>query len=355
MSKSRQQLERAYRLIKRDRVDEAQQMIRPVLEEEPDNAHAWWLLAYASQDPNEIRSALHKVLDLDPDYVNAPKARDMLAALDERYPAGRVFTPAAGETTGAFEEELYSDVFASQDEEPIPVTDDLFGDVERSIFERADEEPLGKSFEVSSGPGEELDLSKLFKDEEEELDEEALARRDERGARPRGRGLRRLALILLVVIAAAVVVGLVYVLSGGEGGEDDPGALQEAQVADTALTGVLANTQTDLTAANLSSEHRALIAESSEGQTLFVEFCGQPTPELATLVAQGMGIAVRQAPAVENLLAAVGVSVNLCGAGAGDTLYRAVVPVADAIRYLDGEFGAGETGLAGFQATWKTS
>ncbi len=66
MDDTREQLRRAYRYIRHDRTQEAQQILRPLLEREPDNVHAWWLLAHAVTDPEEIRYALTRVLTLDP-------------------------------------------------------------------------------------------------------------------------------------------------------------------------------------------------------------------------------------------------------------------------------------------------
>ena len=43
----RTQLERAYRLIQQERLDEASALLQPLVKKEPDNADAWWLLANA--------------------------------------------------------------------------------------------------------------------------------------------------------------------------------------------------------------------------------------------------------------------------------------------------------------------
>jgi len=106
---------------------------------------------------------------------------------------------------------------------------------------------------------------------------------------------------------------------------------------------------------DLGSEKRVVVAQGALGNTLFVEFCSQPSPDMPGLIAQAMAVAVQSAPALGADLAAVGVSVNLCGSTPQDTLYRASVPVQDAVRFLNGELGEGENGLAGFQATWKVS
>ncbi len=82
MTTTRELLKEAYRLIRRDQPELARDILRPILEDEPENAHAWWLLAYSVDDPHEVREALTKVLEIDPGYTNADKAREMLAALE---------------------------------------------------------------------------------------------------------------------------------------------------------------------------------------------------------------------------------------------------------------------------------
>ncbi|HVO70790.1 MAG TPA: tetratricopeptide repeat protein, partial [Aggregatilineaceae bacterium] len=92
MSGTQDELKRAYNFIKHDQTDEAQAVLRPILAQEPENVHAWWLLAHALTDPGEIRDALTKVITLDPNYPNAPKARELLAQLDQHYPEEVEFT-----------------------------------------------------------------------------------------------------------------------------------------------------------------------------------------------------------------------------------------------------------------------
>ena len=86
MNEIREQLERAYRYIKHDRTAEAEQILRSLLDEDSENVHAWWLLAHAQTDTDEIRHALNRVLALDPGYPNARKARELLDALESHFP-----------------------------------------------------------------------------------------------------------------------------------------------------------------------------------------------------------------------------------------------------------------------------
>jgi hypothetical protein len=79
-------LNRAYELIEADRLDEAQNILKPILDGNPDNADAWWLYAHAVTDPDTARTALSNVKRLEPDY---PGAAALLQSLDEKYPTAR--------------------------------------------------------------------------------------------------------------------------------------------------------------------------------------------------------------------------------------------------------------------------
>jgi Tfp pilus assembly protein PilF len=57
MSTTAENLKRAYQLIRNDQTADAQNILRPILDSEPDKALAWWLLAYAADDPKEVRYA----------------------------------------------------------------------------------------------------------------------------------------------------------------------------------------------------------------------------------------------------------------------------------------------------------
>ena len=372
------ELKRAYNFIKHDQTDEAQAILRPILAQEPENVHAWWLLAHALTDPAEIRNALTKVITLDPNYSNAGKARRLLAQLDEQYPEASapgtfeeavvdegvfVAGPVEEEEEGAFWEESFDSAFPTQDETPFLVGEQ-FPDLGEDMFSTEEEGEAGVVFAAPSQPSTatETDLRAMFEFQPEAaavVDEGIEAAREEKAARRRGRGGRLLRLVvglLLILVLAAVVIAAL-VLGGGTKAKADPGRLKVlAQAAEPAnVQNALDAAKGELVAANLGSEAQVVVAESSLGQTLFVEFCSQPAPDLAPLIARGMDIAARQARTIEGTLPAVGVSVDLCSGDTRDNLYRASVPTPDAIRYLDGEFGQGEVGAASFQGLWKTS
>jgi hypothetical protein len=83
---SSQKLKQAYELIKAKKKQEAIDILLPILKFDDKNADAWWLMANALDDPDEIREALEKVLRLRP--VD-DKARRMLDNLNLRYPPTR--------------------------------------------------------------------------------------------------------------------------------------------------------------------------------------------------------------------------------------------------------------------------
>jgi hypothetical protein len=366
MSNSKDQLKHAYKLIKRDKTDEARAIIRPILDAEPDNAQAWWLLAHTVDDPKEVRAALNKMLALDPRNTNAPKARELLSMLDQQFPTPSIFGeeedsfspfPASEAPTSAnvfatdFESDFPSDDFESLGEQMFP------GFEEPASSEKP--EPAGVSFDIpKSKPEEDSDIVKLFQFEgAEDLDDEAKAALEEKAARRAGgRGRRLFRVVLLLLLVSAIAVGAAYVLlSGGESKKKDPGVLAAVQVQSDNVSQAISTAENELGAVELGSEKHVVVAQGALGNTLFVEFCSQPAPNMPNLIAQAMQIAVQRAPQLGEDLAAVGVSVNLCSSTPHDTLYRASVPVKDAVRFLNGEFGEGETGLAGFQATWKVS
>ncbi len=78
-----QALSQAFQLVEEGKNEEAIAILQPLLDRDPDNADAWWILSYAVSDPQKARNALNQVLRIDRNY---PGARDMLAQLDEKYP-----------------------------------------------------------------------------------------------------------------------------------------------------------------------------------------------------------------------------------------------------------------------------
>ena len=76
-------LAQAHEYIEAGNLEDAENLIRSLLEQEPDNTDAWWLLAHSVRDPDAAREALDQVLRRDP---NDQQALSLLAALDDRFP-----------------------------------------------------------------------------------------------------------------------------------------------------------------------------------------------------------------------------------------------------------------------------
>jgi len=69
-------LQRAYTLIENDEPEKAQEILAPLLQEDANNAHLWWVYTHAVNDASIGQAALERVLELDPQY---PGARELKA------------------------------------------------------------------------------------------------------------------------------------------------------------------------------------------------------------------------------------------------------------------------------------
>ncbi len=77
-------LAQAHAYIEAGNLEDAENLIRSLLEQDPENTDAWWLLAHSVRDARAAREALDEVLRLDP---NDQQARSLLSALDDRFPS----------------------------------------------------------------------------------------------------------------------------------------------------------------------------------------------------------------------------------------------------------------------------
>jgi tetratricopeptide (TPR) repeat protein len=82
---SREQLDRAYSLIKNGQLQEAISIIEAVIRADRDNENAWWLLANATTELAAKRNALNNVLRLTQNSQRADKARSILQAINDPY------------------------------------------------------------------------------------------------------------------------------------------------------------------------------------------------------------------------------------------------------------------------------
>ncbi len=73
-------LQRAYELIEKDELEQAQEILTPLLESDSNNASLWWVYTHAVRDKVIGQAALARVLELDPAY---PGARELKADLQQ--------------------------------------------------------------------------------------------------------------------------------------------------------------------------------------------------------------------------------------------------------------------------------
>jgi hypothetical protein len=74
-------LQQAYTLIENDELEKAQELLAPLLEEDANNVHLWWVYTHAVRDTGIGQAALERVLELDPQYPGARELKvDVLEA-----------------------------------------------------------------------------------------------------------------------------------------------------------------------------------------------------------------------------------------------------------------------------------
>lgn len=288
MSDTQAQLNTAYDLIQQEQDDAALAILRPIVEAEPTNADAWWLITYATDDPQEARRALVNVLKAQPGHHDA---RANLTQLNDIAPP----TPA--------EEALLAEVPPiPKDSKPGGVLDDLLIDEDDDLFADvlATEEPA------------------------------KIQEKDDEG------GLSTVTQILLGIVAVIMAVVLGTVLLNEEqdadAGRADLAALEDDGAVDT------------LASLSFGEENSSIFAETDLGKTLFVQTCVCTTadctgpspadiPSVALSSIQSAAVAVASSGAQEDV-PGVGVEISACD-NTDDTLYRAYVATETASSGLD--------------------
>lgn len=378
-----EELRQAYSLIKQEQIDEALALLRPIVADEPENVDAWWLLANAAIEPDEAREALIQVLQLDPDYANAPKAREMLDKLNEQFPPmpdeldrfpelrpAAVPLPEEEELFGIelgnsfaepavsaqpFSEEAFDDPFALGSFDEIDLDEELF-EMGEDPFATLDEDPF--ALETAEAPviSERREPAHVVTfDEPEPLDAEARAVAEEQAARRQGRGGRILGALVGLLLVAVMVVALVWVLLPAlEPKAKDLAALSAVDLgSDGAAAVQAANDQLQIAALPAEAGTRQVVlASSAHGPALFVQACARPTPALPQLIEQMMQIAAQQAAGLQgqDSVRAVGVNITRCDSDPADTLYRAIAPISDAANYAG--LQPGDPRWPEFQSRW---
>lgn len=64
-------LEEAYELIEANRIDEAKNLLEPLLELYPNEIDLWWVYAHAVDKPKDAERVLEHIVKIDPNYANA--------------------------------------------------------------------------------------------------------------------------------------------------------------------------------------------------------------------------------------------------------------------------------------------
>ncbi len=77
-------LAKAFDLIEAEQFAEAQQLLKPLIESDRNDADVWWLYAHAVTDPETAHVALQNVLRIDKDY---PEAKSLLQTLESNLPS----------------------------------------------------------------------------------------------------------------------------------------------------------------------------------------------------------------------------------------------------------------------------
>lgn len=73
-------LQDAFDLIEQNQLEEARNLLEPLLQSDSDNPAVWWIYAHAVETPEEGNQALDKVLQLDPTYPGASDLKAQIAA-----------------------------------------------------------------------------------------------------------------------------------------------------------------------------------------------------------------------------------------------------------------------------------
>ncbi|KAB2902680.1 MAG: hypothetical protein F9K27_16165, partial [Anaerolineae bacterium] len=75
---SKENIRKAYDLIKAGNKPSAVEILRPICKSEPANADAWWLLANALSEPRQIQMALQRLLQINPFHEQAQRKLERL-------------------------------------------------------------------------------------------------------------------------------------------------------------------------------------------------------------------------------------------------------------------------------------
>lgn len=347
---SRAHLERAYEMIEQDDYDGALRILRAVVDSEPTNADAWWLMANAVEDPKDARLALINVLKNDPTHS---RARETLDTLNDQIP------PSDDELKLLIElDDTTRDVDLTEMEEPMS---------EEELFDLFDE---SSEFDVSAFEADEPEQPDIreddpFSDLLGEDAEQAEKQNVRKGRRARQERKRNIILrpVLVVLVAALAATALFLLTNTDDSSEDgDPGqpdfvALAALDEADTEadLVQLAGRVRTDA-ARIIGTETSTFVVDDGTQTALYVQSCicistecqGPPAAELPRIVRESFLVVAERVEAEgADIVSQAGVNITACTAD--DTIYRATVDITDAINFLESD------DLEAFRASWNVT
>lgn len=304
MAETNPTLSQAYELIEAEKLDEARQLLQPMVTREPNNVDAWWLYAHSVTDASTARTALQNVLRLDPNYTGA---RDLLSTLDERFPATAPVAPPTLPSAPT------QPVQQPQPADPVPdFLDDnefLFGDNDLSPA------PVASSTTTTTTDDDDIDfdfdaLDQTDDDLDPSLDD------DEDDALEGDQAQRRLPLPLMiggVILAVLLLVGLLALVLSMLLNQPTPTG-DGTQVADNPTptvdlgVGVAPSLEPELTAVVEETPDEAVIQPTEETTN------AEPTEDSANGEATETVLPLEATPTRESVLP---VATDDLGAGGG--------------------------------------
>ncbi|NDJ86522.1 MAG: tetratricopeptide repeat protein [Chloroflexi bacterium] len=357
---TKKQLEKAYIHIQKDEYDQAVSILKPILNREPNNADAWWLMANTVDDPREARKALINVLKNDPSHV---QARETLDVLNEQMPP----TNEELEMLLEIEDFGFADDFVPTTPDEQLEIDTLFGDATEIDLSSLDDdlEVIREPSDFDDIVAEDLDDLEAEEDPFADLlDEPAPTRVAVEKEEPSRRS--RILTPVLVVLVAAVLASVLFVISGTnedeDNGEDvdsgrsDLPVLAVYEPDTTELESIVSNATNDARQEFGAESEASLVDTPEGGKALFIEACvcirpdcsGPSADEMPTIVVDSLKLAASRIPAaMEETVPFAGVNIVVCDTS--DAVYRAYTPVQSVRDFRRDE---SDENLAAFQTAW---
>lgn len=351
---SKEQLERAFELIQADEYEQASKLLKGILDRDPSNSDAWWLLANTVEDPREARRALVNVLKHDPKHV---QAQETLETLNEQFP------PRDDELVLLMElQDSHRDI---DFDEPAVSEEDLaalFGDEDIDSLELEDLKELEAL---------ESDDDDFFKELMAEKDKPAKASskaavKAPKPAKEKQERKRSPILVpLLLIVGAALIATVLFLISGGQGddegdtvdkGQSDVVVLAAYQPEIPELAAAVSDTSNDARL-QFGAEGSALLTATDGQQTLYVEACvclrpdceGPAFDTMTQVIVDSFKLATTRITRDNFVDQVPQVGVNIKACGKTDILYRAYTSVASVLAYRSNE---NTDTLKTFQAQW---